>query len=176
MRYISIIMLLLVIGCTPSVLDKSAERDSDTNTERITYENQEERNKDSTSFTGYEKSKRRLEQFKDDDDHPLTDQYVNEKTREISNHLQSLQAVNSAQVAETDDRIVIGVILNNHADQHIGNMIESEVRKYVNDKDVVVYTDDTYWYKQRNLKAKSNATQIGEDLEEIFDNFFKIND
>lgn len=171
------ITLLFATGCDQFISNESMENNNDVNTELITYENEEGKNKGPTNFDGYEKSKQRRERLQDDSNQPITDQYTNAETNRIAEHLMTLDEINRAQVVSTDDRIVVGVILNLHDDQHIGNMIEEEVRELItDDRDIVVYTDEKYWYQRRNLDAKGRATQIGEDLEDILDNFFNLKD
>lgn len=172
------VCLLFTVSCAQLISDESQEETNDVETEFISYENEDANDqKLPTNFEGYEQSKQRKDLLQDDSDNKITDQYTTEETQMISEHLMNLQEIQAAQVASTDDRVVVGVILNRNADRHIGNMIEEEVRKFVNDdKDIVVYTDDTYWYQRRNLDAKANATQLGEDLEELLDDFFNIRD
>lgn len=168
--------LFIITGCNQ--LTSNESMDNDSKTELITYENKEATDIGPINFDSYyEQSKQRRESFEDDRDNPITDQYSNEETEMISEHLMNLREVNRAQVVSTDDRIVVGVILNRHTDQHVGNMIEEEVRTLMSDdREIVVYTDDKYWYQRRNIDAKARATQIGEELEDVLDDFFNIKD
>ncbi|SET82745.1 Sporulation lipoprotein YhcN/YlaJ (Spore_YhcN_YlaJ) [Oceanobacillus limi] len=104
------------------------------------------------------------------------DRYTNDQTTEISEHLSQLNFVKQAQVTSTDDRIVVAVMLNNHTEQTSLDgtdaeveQIKHEVRRFVQDKTVVVYTDNIYWNRMRNI----NANQISnENVNQFLEDFF----
>lgn len=175
MRFIALLLLTIFVfaGCHQPKTDQSSEHNKDLYTDEVKSSQEDQR---LSKFDGYEISKQRRERMQDDQNNPLTDPYSNEDTMKIAEHLKSLQEVNRAQVVEIDDRIVIGVILNRHSPQEISNMIEQEARKIMQDpnKDVIVYTDETYWDHERHLKAKSKATKLGDAVEDLFDDFFNI--
>ncbi|MFD2046204.1 YhcN/YlaJ family sporulation lipoprotein [Ornithinibacillus salinisoli] len=105
------------------------------------------------------------------------DRYTNERTMEISEHLSEHKYIKQAQVSETDDRIVVAVILNNHSDQtSLGDVddraqqIEREVQQFVQDKQIVVYTDNIYWNRMRNLN--SNQISSDENTDRFLEDFF----
>lgn len=128
-------------------------------------------------YTGYELSKKRLKEFRQPSMQNNKDEFSTNRSRQIAEHLNAMDDINRSQVAETDDKIIAGVILNSYADKQLGDVIEKEIRKFTNDeKEIIVYTDYTYWYRRIDEDASAGATQIGEDLEVIFDKFFNIAD
>jgi hypothetical protein len=105
-----------------------------------------------------------------------TDMYTNDRTEELADYLKRKQEIVQAQVAETDDRIVISVLLpeDPQHDVDISSSIEEEVRNILPgiDKQIVVYTDDVYWDRMKNLDARWKARERGEDLGEMVEDFF----
>jgi len=175
--YILWTCLLFTVACTQMDTGQPMDNKQDhMNTQPITYEDERSNEDVKSDFTKYDESKERLARFREAGDHNISDLYTNEETDKISEHLMRLREINVAQVAETDTKVIVAVMLNNHADQHIANWIEEEASQFVNDKEIVVYTDDVYWYQHRNLDAKSRANQIGENVEEFLDDFFEIKD
>ncbi|HLS06570.1 MAG TPA: YhcN/YlaJ family sporulation lipoprotein [Bacillota bacterium] len=171
MRYIILLSVMTILfGCqTPK-----ATEDSSIQSEPLSHENTNEPKPD---YDGYDKSKKRLKEFKKNDVKHVQDEYANERTRQIAESLNTMSDINQAQVVETDDKIIAGVILNSHADDQLAQMVADKVRQIVNDeKEIVVYTDHTYWYQRIDKDARAKATQLGEDLEVIFDQFFDVAD
>jgi len=171
MRFLLFICLITVlISCQT----KEATDDSLFSGEQVSHENNFDQKPD---YTGYELSKKRLRQFKQPNITNVQDEYSTKRARQLAEHLNAMDEINRSQVVETDDKIIAGVILNLHADKQLGDTIEKEIRKFTNDeKEIIVYTDYTYWYKRIDEDASARATRIGEDLEVIFDQFFDIAD
>ena len=107
-----------------------------------------------------------------------SDIYTNDRTEEIAEYLQGKQEIIQAQVAETDDRIVIAVILpeRTNRDADVSASIEEEVRNILpgTNKQIVVYTDDVYWDRMKNLDGRWKARETGEELGEMLQNFFNM--
>jgi ABC-type Fe3+-citrate transport system substrate-binding protein len=105
-----------------------------------------------------------------------TDEYTNNRTEEIAEYLQQKQNIIQAQVAETDERIVVAVMLQERTNQNVdvSGSIEEEVRNILpgTNKQIVVYTDDNYWDRMKNIDARWKARETGDDLGEMLDDFF----
>lgn len=171
MRLIILACLVIIFnGCQP----QETSDDATSNNEPLSQKNEIERKPD---YTGYEISKKRLQEFKKPKIQTVKDEYSTKRSQQIAQHLNEMDEINRSQVVETEDKIIAGVILNLHADKQLADVIEMEIRKFANDeKEIVVYTDYTYWYRRIDNDASAGATEIGEDLESFFDQFFNIAD
>src|SRR5690625_3755934 len=90
-------------------------------------------------YTGYQKSRKRLKEFKQSKVTKVQDQYSTKRSQQIAKHLNAMDEISRSQVVETEDKIVAGVILNLHAPKQLGDRIEKEIYKFVGDeKEVVV--------------------------------------
>lgn len=98
------------------------------------------------------------------------DRYTNEKTLQISEYLSERKEIVQAQVAETDDRIIIAVQTENHEYHDLNRIIEEEVRRIEPEKQIVVYTDDNYWERMRNLNSRQ--IKLEDDIENSLREFF----
>lgn len=97
--------------------------------------------------------------------------YSNEKTRLISKYLAERKEIVQAQVSETDDRIIVAVITKDqNKNLNLTPLIEKEVRQVEPDKEIVVYTDNIYWHRMRNLN--SHPSTITREMQEKLDDFF----
>ncbi|WP_067727292.1 YhcN/YlaJ family sporulation lipoprotein [Oceanobacillus damuensis] len=107
-----------------------------------------------------------------------SDVFTNEESIRISEELANQKDIIQAQVASTDDRIIVAVMLREHFDHHASVDIESEVRKIVpeTEKQITVYTDDIQWDRMKNLDARLQAKTIGEDMEIFVEELFQLND
>ncbi|MUK86989.1 hypothetical protein GMD78_01050 [Ornithinibacillus sp. L9] len=181
-KYILLGMSVFVItGCATQEEGRHANN-SENNLQPIHYETpeqQREREGQPRSIGergGYPQSELEGLNAGDTDDRNR-DRYTNEKTMEISQYLSELRYIKQAQVSETNDRIVVAAILNNHSDQtSLGDaddraqQIKQEVKKFGRDKEIVVYTDNIYWNRMRNLN--SNQISIDENIDQFLEDFF----
>ncbi|MFS0672929.1 YhcN/YlaJ family sporulation lipoprotein [Ornithinibacillus sp. 179-J 7C1 HS] len=99
------------------------------------------------------------------------DSYTNERTLQISEYLSERKEIVQAQVAETDERIIVAVMTGNKYYPDLQDTIEDEVRQIVSDKEIVVYTDSIWWDRMRNLNSSPN--HLDEEIEENLNNFFR---
>src|SRR5690625_6338136 len=76
------------------------------------------------------------------------DIFTTKESAEIADHLTKRNDVIQAQVATTEDRVIVGVMLNKHDKQQTDKdqkkiaEIEKTVQKLEPDKEIIVYTDD----------------------------------
>src|SRR5690625_1979386 len=166
--------------------EEEANMDNDNVTQPIHYETEREQ-KDRLNVReqtigergGYPQSKQ--ENINDQDyEGGYSDIYTTDRTEEIAEYLQKKQEIVQAQVAETDDRIVIAVMLpeRTRCDVDAGRLIEEEVRNILpgTNKQIIVYTDDVYWDRMKNLDGRWKARQTGEELGEMLEDFFNMED
>lgn len=163
-------LLIFLLGCqAPETVNEG-----DQSPEQLTNPGRLESKPDST---GYQQSKQRLRNFGKSKNKQTKDEYVNKRTKDITNYLNAKDDINRAQVAETDDLIVVGVILSEYAEKDIADELADDVKDMIQeDKDVIVYTDYTYWYERIDQDASEGATELGNMLENLFDGFFDIAD
>ncbi len=107
-----------------------------------------------------------------------SDAFTNEESARITKELSKQKDIIQTQVASTEDRIVVAVILREHFDHDVSHHIEEEVKKIVpdTDKQIIVYTDDIEWDRMKNLDARLQAKYNGDDLERFVEDLFQLND
>ncbi|SHF65838.1 YhcN/YlaJ family sporulation lipoprotein [Ornithinibacillus halophilus] len=176
-RLLFIIGSLVLLSACNTTDDASPERNGQdhNNIQPIRYETEDDREqKDIGQRGGYPQSE--LNGLHDDGVNEKTrDQFFTEEAQEISDHLHQRKDIKQAQVAITDDRVVVAVTLNEYLEHHeISRDIEKDVRKFVDDKAIVVYTDDYYWKRMKNLNARQS--NFGEEMDEFLENFFNTDD
>lgn len=163
-------LLIFLLGCQTLNVDN----EDALSTEQMTNQGKIESKPDPT---GYQQSKRRLKNFGKTKNKQIKDEYVNQRTRDITNYLKAKDDIYEAQVAETADRIIVGVILSDYAEKDMADELAKDVKRLIKDnKAVVVYTDYTYWYERIDRDASEGATELGNVLENMFDGFFDIAD
>lgn len=173
-RIFSLIMMLSVVlvACNANTSEQNAEDDQQGNNVQPIRYNTDERgnNLDYGQQGGYPQSE--LDELHDDGVSERTkDKYVTEEGMKVSEHLQERKDIKQAQVAVTEDRVVVAVTLNEYLEHHeIAEDIRKDVKQFIPDKTVVVYTDDYYWKRMRNL----NARDLGNDIEQFLENFFNL--
>lgn len=104
-----------------------------------------------------------------------TDLFTNEQSKKIADRIMQRQDIKAAQVAITDDKVVIGVMLNDHSDHDITRAIKQDVRKIEKNKTIVVYTDDNNWDRMSNLKAKLKQSTLPKDIKDDMKDLFNPN-
>ena len=163
-------LLILLMGCqAPNTTNEGTLP-----TERLADSEEVEPKPD---YTGYQQSRQRLKEFGRSKNKQAQDEYINERTRKITNYLNTKDDINRSQVVETDDRIIAGVILSDYAEKDIADAIADDIANFIKeDKEVIVYTDYTYWYERIDRDASDQATELGDNLENMFDGFFHIAD
>lgn len=155
-------MLCLAVGC------------SDTNNQS------EQENTSQTKNTGYESSHGESQDHINENDPNLNqndssnkDVYTNDTTVKIKELLTERQDIRRAQVASTEDRVMIAVNLSHNADRDkILDSIEDDVEDIVSDKELVIYTGDAYWNRMKNLGSKLKNLTDDDDIDEYIDKHF----
>jgi hypothetical protein len=172
----------IMVGCSNNNTNGDAQNnDNDVNTESIHYEtNQEQANRLGTNdeSTGEKGGRIQSDQSGTNASNGHSGNYqdifTNEETDKIYSRLIKLKEIKQAQVATTDDRIVVAVMLNRHAGKNIGDKIENETRKVVPNKEVYVYTDDVHWNDVKNLRARSGPANAAENVKDDIKRLFHI--
>lgn len=175
LSYVGLLLATLtVVGCTNEG-NNEAGNDNQTETQPIHYETKNERDerldlRDKTigEKGGYPQSEQKNLNSGDGKTGNNTDEFTNKQSKVISDHLKEKRNIKLAQVAITNDKIIVAVMLNEHNDHEISTDIKNEVRKFEPNKTIVVYTDDKHWDRMNNLKARLKQSNIPDDLQEFF--------
>ncbi|MFS0751321.1 YhcN/YlaJ family sporulation lipoprotein [Oceanobacillus sp. 1P07AA] len=106
-----------------------------------------------------------------------TDAFTNEESIRLTESLRNRVDVVQAQVASTEERIVVGVILKEHASPDTGDKLVKHIERQLEDsnKEIIVYTDDVQWDRMKNLDSRLQAEEIGEQVESLFEDIFQLN-
>lgn len=103
-----------------------------------------------------------------------SDPFTNEESEMLTRRLEENKDIVKAQVASNEERIMIGLILKEHTDPKIPDGIEEQVKSWLpeTDKQVVVFSDEVYWDRMKNLKARSEAENVGSEMGAFFEELF----
>ncbi|WP_156291184.1 YhcN/YlaJ family sporulation lipoprotein [Oceanobacillus salinisoli] len=184
--FIFAVLSIVMIGCTNA--DNHTQNNSTNNqTQPIHYDTRQEHNQrigienQSIGEQGGYPQTQQPGVNAGDNENGYTDPFTNEETEMISSELKKERDIVQAQVASTDDRIIVAVMLREHFNQDVAPVvrdIEGRVRQIVpnTDKEIVVYTDDIQWDRLKNLHARTKASENGENIEELFENLINQND
>lgn len=93
--------------------------------------------------------------------------------RQISQQLAKRKEIMQSRVAITPNRVVVFASLSEYPND-ITKSIEEDVKRFVPDRDVVVFTDEAQWERMKHLDASLKQREIGEDLEEFLEEYFNI--
>ncbi len=99
-------------------------------------------------------------------------EFTNDKTAEISKKIAERVDVKQAQIAMTDDRIIVALMLHHKADPKVLDEIKAEVTKMAPGKEIVMYTDTDYWSKKKDMTGRNDSAETGGKMEEFLNNFF----
>lgn len=171
-----IMILLLVISCVACSPQNSNQKENvvKNNTQSIHFETKEQqkerlgaREKSIGEQGGYPQSHRNYN--KGPDTGLYTDIFTNDESARLEEHLRTFKEVKQAQVASTEERIVIGILLSNRfqEDPNIATDIKRSVEEIVPNKTIIVYTDHIHWDRMRELRSKNI-----DDPDTLFDNWF----
>ncbi|HEY4601183.1 MAG TPA: YhcN/YlaJ family sporulation lipoprotein [Cerasibacillus sp.] len=170
-----LMILLIVLSCAACSSPNQHENAvKNNNTQPIHFETKEQqkgrlgvREKSIGEQGGYPQSYRNFN--KGPDKGPYTDIFTNDESAKLEEHLRTFKEVKQAQVASTEDRIVIGVILSNRfqEDPNIATDIKRSVEEMFPNKTIIVYTDHIHWDRMRELRSKNI-----DNPETLFDNWF----
>ncbi|TFJ94001.1 YhcN/YlaJ family sporulation lipoprotein [Lentibacillus salicampi] len=168
------VCLFLLIGCAQY---ESGEQDSgqNMNSQPIHYESEKEHNERLGAEDqgidedgGYPQSEQK--ELNNGDRNGQSDKFTNEMSLNISNHLKQRNDVRQVQVAVSEERVVVGIMLSDHAPPDMRERVEQEVQEMVPNKEVYVYTDEIFWDRMRNKDARLD--QINGDTREFLREFF----
>lgn len=171
--------VLLASGCSNDNNNEASKNNNQPQTDTINYETESEQNErlglreqSIGEQGGYPQTDQDNLNRGDNTTGNNTDVFTNEQSKKIADLLMKRQDIKAAQVAVTDEKIVIGVMLNDHSDHDITKGIKEDVRKYEPNKTIVVYTDDINWDRKNNLRARLNQSNLSVDIKEGIKEFF----
>ncbi|CDQ39451.1 YhcN/YlaJ family sporulation lipoprotein [Virgibacillus salexigens] len=177
-------LLLVLTACATNLNeDVQEEQQQSGNTQPIHYETDQEKTErkyqreqtigDKGGYPQTHQKKANNANYKNG----YSDAFTNDEAIKLSNKLQNKREIVQAQVASTEKRIIVGVILAEDERQGTANTIKQEVKKIVpdTDKEIVVYTDDVHWDSMKNLDSRIKAKSNGEKIENIINNFIENN-
>ncbi|WP_010651031.1 YhcN/YlaJ family sporulation lipoprotein [Oceanobacillus massiliensis] len=175
------LILLLAAGCTNGERTQQTSDINDGGSIQPIHFDRKDRdiyNKDESSIGeqgGYPQSEQKM--ANDADFSNYTDAYTNEESIRISEELQQRKDIIQAQVASTDDRIIVAVMLQERFNLEVPD-VEEYVREIVpdTDKEIIVYTDEIHWDRMKNLDARLGAKNSGEGVEKFIEDLFQLND
>lgn len=174
---LGLFILFATAGCGNEA--EEGQNENNNQYQPINYETREEQtnragSRDNTigELGGYPQSD---QEYVNDGDKNLNakneDRYTNERTMLISEYLAERKEIVQAQVAETDERIIVAVITaDNEYFPNLNEVIEKEVKRVIPDKQIVVYTQAIWWDRMRNLNSSPN--DLDEKMNRDIDNFF----
>ena len=104
------------------------------------------------------------------------DPFTNEETIRITEELVKQKDIVQAQVASTDERLIVAVMLRENLDRDIADDIEADVRKIVpeSDKEIIVYTDDVQWDRMKDFDARFGSKETDDNLDNMMKEFFHM--
>ncbi|GAB3050321.1 YhcN/YlaJ family sporulation lipoprotein [Virgibacillus ainsalahensis] len=170
--------LLVITGCANT--DETQNNNEDVDTQPMHYETEDEKKermgtRDRTTGE-QEGNPNDIDKANSADfEGGYSDPYTTEETEAISRKLKEHEDIIQAQVASTDERIMIGLRLKEHTDPNIPNNIQEEVKEIIpnTDKQIIVFSDEIYWDRMKNLKTRGDS---GNDMNKLMDDFLKIED
>ncbi|GGJ84025.1 hypothetical protein GCM10007063_03140 [Lentibacillus kapialis] len=164
----------LLFGCAQYETGQEDSQEN-MNSQPIHYENEKEQNerfgKEKQGIDeqgGYQQSEQK--ELNDGDENAQSDLFTNEMSMSISKQLKERKDVRQAQVAISDEKVVVGVMLTDQAPPDMRELVEREVQRMVPTKEIYVYTDDIYWDRMRNKDAQPD--QLNGDIREFLREFF----
>ncbi|WP_164668493.1 YhcN/YlaJ family sporulation lipoprotein [Virgibacillus doumboii] len=163
------IVVILLVGCTNNN-DEAFREDLDDFPEPTKYDADNPKNDPFGVGKEGEYPQSDQTEMNDGDESGQSDLFTNEESVAIANHLTKKKEVIQSQVALTDNKVVVGVMLNESAPADMRERIKKEVQEMKPNKKVNVYTDDIYWDRMRNKDSKLD--HFNGDMEEFLNEFF----
>src|SRR5699024_6517275 len=108
------------------------------------------------------------------------DIFTTKESAEIADHLTKRNDVIQAQVATTEERVIVGVMLNKHDKQQTDKdqkkiaEIEKSVQKLEPYKEIIVNTDDAHWNQLKDLNSSLKQLNASENVEKYIEKFLNI--
>lgn len=167
-----LILLIAILTACTNTREDAEDSNEEVETQPIHYESEGER-KDRLNIQDNPKKEGIPKQEKQKN---YSDAFTNEESVMLSETLEKRKDINKAQVASTEDRIIVAVMLSDHPDRNITNKIKTDIKKIVPDKQIVIYTDDTHWERMKNLDAGLKSKGVGTDMEDRINYFFNKDD
>lgn len=106
--------------------------------------------------------------YMDDNPARYSDAFTNDESIRLSQALEQRRDIVQAQVASTEDRVIVSVKLNKHKDHYIAENLREEIQTIVPDKQIVIYTDDPHWERMKNIDTKLKSKNFGNDILDFF--------
>src|SRR5699024_3917305 len=168
------VLSILLFGCAQYETGEEGSQEN-MNSQPINYETEQEQDErlereeqGIDEQGGYLQSEQK--ELNDGDENAQSDLFTNEMSMSISKHLKERKDVRQAQVAVSEERVVVGVMLTDQAPPDMRERVEQEVQEMVPTKEIYVYTDDIYWDRMRNKDAQLD--QLNGDMREFLREFF----
>lgn len=179
LSYVGLLFVVLVVTGCNNVDNNEATDDEKIQSQPLHYETKDEQNerlglRDQTigEKGGYPQSEQKELNRGDTTAGDNKDAFTNEQSKVIADHLSERLDIKLAQVALTNEKIIVAVMLNGHTNHEISGDIKQEVRNFEPNKTIVVYTDDIYWDRMVNLKARLNQSNFPDDIKEDMKRLF----
>lgn len=157
--------LLILTGCNSGTEEQGQSDNNQQKTEYINYETEQEHKEREHGKElsigergGYPQSKQ--EGANDADfKNGYSDAYTNEEALWLSEELENRKDIVTAQVASTEDQILVGLIQREYATEDVPKRVKEEIQKLLPDtkKEIIVFTDNAYWEYMKNRDAKPNG-------------------
>lgn len=162
----SMLSIAILTACT-NTRENAEDNNGKVDTQPINYETEGER-KDRLNIPDNQKQEEHPKQEKQN----YSDAFTNEESVMISKTLEKRKDITQAQVASTDDRIIVAVVLSNQPKHDIVNKIETDIKEIVPNKQIVIYTDESHWERMKNLDSGLRSKGVGPDMEDRINYFF----
>ncbi|MTW84189.1 hypothetical protein F3157_00700 [Virgibacillus dakarensis] len=156
---------MMLVGCSNANTnnDENAQNNA-SNTESIHYETDNEhadrlgeRDKSIGERGGYPQSDQSGTNASNGQQGNFTDNFVNEESDKIYQRLINYREIKQAQIAITDDKVIVALMLNDYNDQNVRDLVVKEVKKVEPNKEIVIYTDDIHWNRVKNMNSRGST-------------------
>lgn len=169
-KTMALLLLIIVLAACTNTREGVRDDDGNNNTDIQPMHFESEKKTQNTNNKEGNQSQQKNRESR------YSDAFTNEESLMLTNTLEKRKDIMQAQVATTDDRVIVGVMLSEHTDHNTTKKIESEIKEIIPDKQIIIYTDDTRWERMKNLDAKLESKNIGNDVEDNIKELFNIND
>ncbi|WP_042223344.1 YhcN/YlaJ family sporulation lipoprotein [Oceanobacillus manasiensis] len=157
------LILTILTGCNLGMEEQGQQRNDQQNTEYVHYETEKERKEQGEGPSigergGYPQSQQ--EGANDADfKRGYSDQYTNEEALWLSEELENRKDIVTAQVASTEDQILVGLVQREYAGEDVPQQVKKEIQRLLpdNKKEIIVFTDNAYWEYMKNRDAKPDG-------------------